>query len=200
MNDEFTWLDVQPTVYSGLENRGEGIMREGGQEGKDRIWWTDGEYLWFRRSKSNPATLERHNKFTEDGDYQFVETQGDVEIYQLRPQSSFKSEAVAGRQIDIAQMNNYNVRRQAALAACRRDWQAFHDIMTFLRERINAVHRENQAGAEMYYAEAYMAVMASIQQRVGPSPNEINRELRALMGKDPISRRRMISIGGSKGG
>lgn len=196
MNDEFSWLDVQPSVHSGLENRGEGIMREGGQEGKDRIWWTDGEYLWFRRGKSNPATLQRHNKFVEDGDYQFVETQGDVEIWQLRPQSQFKSDSGSGRQIDIAQMNNYNIRRQAALAACRRDWQAFHDIMTFLRERINATHGANLAGAEMYYAEAYMAVMASIEQRVGPSANEINKELRLLMGKDPISRRRLISIGG----
>ncbi len=196
MNDEFDWLDVQPTIHSGLENRGEGIMREGGQQGKDRIWWTDGEYLWFRRSKSNPATLQRHNQFVADGDYQFIETQGDVEVWQLRPQSQFKSETGSGKQIDISRMNNYNIRRQAALAAVRRDWQAFHDIMTFLRERINAVHGLNLQGAEMYYAEAYMAVMASIQQRAGPSPNEINKELRALMGKDPISRRRMISIGG----
>ena len=198
MSDEFAWLDARPAVHSGLENRGESIMREAGQEGKDRIWWTDGEYLWFRRSKSNPATLARHNKFTEDGDYQYIETQNDIEIYQLRPQSQFKSDAVVGRQTDIAQMDNYNVRRQAALAACRRDWQAFHDIMTFLRERISAVHGANLAGAEMYYAEAYMAVMASIQQRAGPSPNEINKELRALMGKDPISKRRMITIGGQK--
>ena len=197
MTEEFAWLDVRPAVHSGLENRAD-IMRPNAQDGKDRIWWTDGEYLWFRRSKSNPATLQRHNKFTEDGDYQYIETQGDVEIYQLRPQSQFKSEKVAGKQIDIARMSNYDIRRQAALAAVRRDWQAFHDIMTFLRERINAVHGANLAGAEMYYAEAYMAVMASIQQRAGPSANEINKELRALMGKDPISRRRMISIGGEK--
>jgi len=197
MSDEFDWLDVRPSVHSGLENRGESIMRDGGQEGKDRIWWCDGEYVWFRRGKSNPETLKRHNQFVADGDYKHVETQGDVEIWQLQPQSQFKSDVIAGKQIDIAKMNNYNLRRQASLAAVRRDWQAFHDIMTFLRERINAVHGLNLAGAEMYYAEAYMAVMASIQQRAGPSPNEINKELRSLMGKDPINRRRLISIGGS---
>ena len=196
MDDEFSWLDVRPAVPSGLENRGDGIMREAGQEGKDRIWYCDGEYIWFRRSKSNPATLERHNKFVGDGDYRHIETQGDVEIYQLQPQSQFKSDVVAGKQIDIAQMDNYNVRRQAALAACRRDWQAFHDIMTFLRERINAVHGANRAGAEMQYAEMYMAVISSVEQRNGPGAGEINRELVALMHKDPISRRRMITIGG----
>ena len=194
MSDEFSWLDVRPAVPSGLENRGAGIMREGGQEGKDRIWWCDGEYIWFRRSKSNPETLKRHDQFVADGDYHYIETQNDVEIWQLQPQSRFKSDAVAGKQIDIAEMNNYNVRRQAALAACRRDWQAFHDVMSFLRERINATHGANLAGAEMQYAEMYMAVMASVEQRNGPSAGEINRELLALVHKDPVSRRRMISI------
>ena len=204
MTDEFDWLDVRPALHSGLENRGESIMREGGQEGKDRIWWCDGEYIWFRRSKSNPETLKRHNKFVEDGDYKHVETQGDVEIYQLQPQSIFKSDVIAGKQIDIAQMNNYNLRRQAALAACRRDWQAFRDIMTFLRERINAINSCDKTPgqttplAENIYAENYVAVMNSIEQRDGPGAGEINRELLSMSQNKNENIHKMISIGGEK--
>lgn len=202
MSDEFGWLDVRPAVPSGLENRGAGIMREGGQAGKDRIWWCDGEYVWFRRNRSNPETLKRHDQFIADGDYVYVETQGDVEVWQLQPQSQFKSEVAVGKQIDIAQMNIYNLRRQAALAACRRDWQAFRDIMSFLRERINATNACSKTPgqttplAESIYAENYMAVVYSIEQRNGPSVGEINRELLALSQNKMESRHKFISISG----
>lgn len=202
MNDEFSWLDVRPAVHSGLENRGAGIMREGGQGGKDRIWWCDGEYVWFRRSKSNPETLKRHDLFVADGDYTYIETQNDVEVWQLQPQSQFKSDVVTGKQIDIAQMNNYNLRRQAALAACRRDWQAFRDIMSFLRERINALNSCSKTPgqttplAESIYAENYMAVVYSIEQRRGPSAGEINRELLAMSQNKMENKHKYISISG----
>ncbi len=192
MIEEFAWLDdIKPTVHSGLENRAD-IMRPNAQNGKDRIWWTDGEYIWFRRNKSNPATLERHNNFVKTGDYRYIETQDDIEVYQLQPSSPFKSR----KQLDIGQMDMYNLRRQAALAACRRDWKAFRDVMTFLRERITAVHGANAAGAEIDYAEKYMAVMLSIEQRAGPSAGEINRELHALSQQHGGSKHRFISIGG----
>ncbi len=193
--DEFGWLDARPK-HTGLENRAE-IMRDGGQEGKDRIWWCDGEYIWFRRAKSNPETLKRHDIFVKAGDYKYVETSGDIEIYQVKPQSQFAT----GKQLDITMMNNYNLRRQAALAACRRDWQAFHDVMSFLRERINAQNRAPTGGvtplADDIYAEHYMGVITSIIQRNGPSAGEINQEIIALTQKDPVQNRRMISIAGA---
>lgn len=184
--DEFAWLD---TKYTGLDSRAQ-VMRDGGQDGKDRVWWCDGEYIWFRRDKSNPETLKRHDKFVADGDYRFVETQNDVEVWQLQPQSVFASK----KQIDIGSMDVYNVRRQASLAACRRDWLAFRDIMTFLRERVNVLHGANVAGAEMEYAEQYMAVICSIEQRDGPAVGEINRELHALADRRGENKSRMISI------
>src|SRR5690606_23256068 len=73
--DEFGWLDVQPGKTTGLENKAT-IMRDGAFGGKDRIWWTDGDTVWFRRSKSNPDTLRRHNDFVAKGDYKHIETQG----------------------------------------------------------------------------------------------------------------------------
>ncbi len=189
-SEEFGWLDSVATGYTGLEQKAQ-IMRDGAQDGKDRIWWCDGEYVWFRRSKSNPETLKRHDNFVADGDYRFIETQGDIEIWQVQPQSQF---ATATKQINIGQMGTYDVRRQAALAACRRDWTAFRDIMSFLRERINAVHGANAAGAELQYSEQFGAVIASIAQRVGPTVGEINRELMALADRRGDNAHKMITI------
>lgn len=177
--DDGAWLDAPRVAapVTGLAPRAE-IMRDGGQKGVDRIWWTDGEYVWFRRKKANPETLKRHNAFCATGDYRHVETQGDVEIYQLQPQSPF----AVKKSIDIGSMDMYNVRRQAVKAACKRDWKAFRDIMTFLRERVNARHGANVAGAEMEYADLYIAVMAAIDMRHGPSAQEISQELLNLAG------------------
>lgn len=191
---ETSWLDLQPGTTTGLEQRAK-IMREGAMKGKDRIWWCDGDYVWFRRAKSNPATLQRHDRFVAGGDYKHVETQGDVEIYELQQKSPFKTKT-----IDIGEMNDYNVRRQAALAACRRDFQTFFEIMTYLRERIGIRHRspgktDMTPFAENVYAETYMAVMESIKMRRGPSPDEINRELAALSQKK-AGKGKIINIGG----
>lgn len=200
-DNEFAWLEADSVEQkiTGLDNRAQ-IMRRGAQEGKDRIWWTDGDYIWFRRSKSNPATLERHNRFMSLGDYEYVETQGDVEIYAVRQQSQFAIKEGA-RQVDIGAMDNYNVRRQAVLAACKRDWKAFRDITMYLRERINKAnespHHPGMATplAENIYAEQYMAIMASIEQRNGPSPGEINQELLRLLGNTAQARQRIITFG-----
>lgn len=190
IKDEFAWLDARPKL-TGLEKRAP-IMRPGEQDGKDRVWWTDGEYVWFRRSKSNPATLERHEKFIAAGDYKHVETQGDVEIWELQTSSPFKR----SKQIDIGSMDLYNLRRQAALAACRRDWQAFLDIMSYLKERIMQKHGAAAGRGEIEYAEQYTGVMLSIEQRNGPSAGEINQQVFALRQRKGEDRNRLITIGG----
>lgn len=192
---DFDWLDVQPGKLTGLEQRAK-IMRDGAMKGKDRVWWTDGDYVFFRRKKSNPTTLARHNRFVAKGDYKHVETQGDVEIYELQESSPFKPK----KTIDIGMMDNYNIRRQAAQAACRRDFKTFLDIMTYLRERIAAQHRSPGRAdmtplAENIYAEQYIAVMQSIKMRQGPSPEEINRELFALQQNSPAAKGRVITVG-----
>jgi len=196
--DEFSWLDGIQTKTTGLDKRAQ-IMREGGQEGKDRIWYCDGEYIWFRREKSNPATLERHNRFVANGDYVHVETQDGVEVWQLKPQSMF-TDSKKAKQFDISKLSFYDLRRQAALAACRRDWAAFRDIMSFLRERINASYRNPNGGAsalaENIYADQYTGVMLSIEQRDGPTPGEINRELNAMNQRKGLDKPKLITIGG----
>lgn len=202
MSGDFDWLDAQPAKHTGLEKKGS-IMRPGEQLGADRVWFTDGTTVWFRRAASNPATLERHERFLKTGDYKHIETQDGVEVYELQDNSPFKIKT--NKQVDISVLDNYNVRRQAVLAACRRDWKAFKEIMSYLRERINMSHLDMRGGmntplAENIFAEQYLAAMNSIEQRNGPSPGEINKELASLAQKENggrLSGAKNITIGGT---
>ena len=211
MDSEFDWLDAGTITQktTGLDRRAQ-IMRAGAQEGKNRKWHCDGEYIWFRRKEANPATLERHNRFVAQNDYRYVETQGDVEIWELNDSSQFKTKKPEKKvvqtprgeyEIDLSEFDNYNLMRQAAIRACKYDWQAFHDIMTYLRERIQ---KQNQAPgapgvvtplAENVYADTYVRVMEMINQRNGPSPGQINAELMALLQKDAKNRQRIVTFG-----
>lgn len=189
--DEFGWLDVTPTVG---QKRIDAVKNH--PLGEDKAWFCDGEFIWLRRAKANPATLERHDRFVANGDYKHVETQDGVEVWELQESSPFKSTRGKGREINISQMDNYNVRRQAALAACRYDWEAFRDIMSYLRDRIRGNYGAHQAQAELVYTETYMAVMAAIAMRNGPSPGMINNELLALEARKGEQRDKIITVGG----
>jgi hypothetical protein len=209
-DSEFAWLDVpidapveSAAHLPGREKRFDEVMRAGALLGKDRVWYCDGDYIAFRRAKANPATLERHNRFTATGDYTHIGTSGDVEVYKLNDSSPFKIKPPepGKRVLDLGEMNWYNVRRQAALAACRRDWETFQNIVAFMREAINrnvgegTATRWTQAFADTMFADTYVALMESIKMRQGPSPGEINRELAALAARKKQNVNRLITVG-----
>ena len=213
--DEFSWLDVaddapiEQTLHVPNVGKLPGeVMQAGAKLGKDRVWFTDGDYIWFRRRLANPATLERHNRFTANGDYEHIGTSDDVEVYKLNEKSPFKIRPPerAGAQprvLDLAQMDWYNVRRQAAKAAVRRDWKTFRDIVAFMRESLNrnvgqdTESKWTQGFCDTIWAETYQALMLSIKMRGGPTPVEINAALNGLRVKDGASVGRLITIGGA---
>lgn len=201
--DDFDWLDlgddaarIETARVPNETNRAQ-IMQAGAMLGKDRVWFTDGDYIWFRRKKANPATLQRHNRFTAAGDYEHIGTHDDVEVYKLKPQSVFATK----RELNISELDDYNIRRQAAIAAVKRQWETFQDIMSYLRERVNARYQDPQRPgaptpfAEQIYAELYAGIMHSIAMRHGPSPQEINRELMALAARKGQTQKRIITLG-----
>lgn len=189
--DEFGWLDVRP----GTQGVGQGRIErmKAHPLGDDKAWFCDGDYIWLRRSKANPATLERHDRFVANGDYAHVETQGDVEVWELQDQSQFKRRG--GKEINLSQMDEYNIRRLAARQACKRDWPAFNEIMTYLRDRIRGNYGAHSAQADIVWTETYAAVMAAIAMRNGPTPPEVNNELLALMQRTGETRDRIITLG-----
>jgi hypothetical protein len=207
--DEFAWLDIaddaviEPTLHVPNVGKVPGeIMQAGAKLGKDRVWFSDGEYIWFRRKKANPATLERHNRFTASGDYKHIGTSDDVEVYKLNDSSAFKIKTPrAPRVFDLEAADWYNVRRQAALAACRRDFKTFRDIVAFMRERLNRNVGDNtesrwtQGFCDLQWADTYTALMNSVKMRGGPSPQEINMELQKLRVSEGTSVGRVITLG-----
>lgn len=191
-----SWLDAVETPAPTATAE---IMRQGAQEGKDRIWWCDGEHVWFRRRKSNPATVARHNRFIADGDYEYIRTDDDVELYKLREQSIFAVKKT--RTVDLDALDFYNVKRLAAKAAVKREWQTFSDIVAYIRSKLNQNVGENtdarwtQQWADMVFGDHYENLIAMIAQRHGPSPQEINIELAALLKRKGGGKGRIITVG-----
>lgn len=180
-----SWLDV-PTVTSGMKLPNETkrfVSMAKKLVGKSRVWACDGSLVAFRRKKANPATLQRHEAFLKTGDYKYLGTSDDVELYQLTESSPFKRP-----QRDLTAIDNYNLRREAALAACRREWPLFVDALTELSGRIKGQYHD--AFAKTIYDENLTAIFLAINMRGGPSRTEIDREVQALRSRrgDSVSR------------
>lgn len=147
--------------------------------GRSRCWATDGEYVAFRRKLANPATLQRHENFLKLGNYKHITTQDDVELYKLMEGSPFKRTPV-----NLMQMNDSNMARQAILAACARDWGLFIDILTELSGRIKG---RWGLGGDAFALQAYQAMLGHIfnmiLMRRGPSQGEIDAGVRGLREK-----------------
>lgn len=155
--------------------------------GKSRTWACDGEFVAFRRKQANPATLERHERFLRIGDYVHVATHDDVEIYQLRSSSPF-----ARQPLNFGEMNFANVRRQAALAACRRDWATYVDALSEMAGRLKG--KFHTAYAEMIYNDHVTWILHIIRMRGGPSEQEINQGLIAVRQRRGEHRNRVLML------
>lgn len=192
MKNDASWLEL-PSVTSSVkltneQSRFPSLVKR--LVGKSRVWVCDGEYLGFRRKKANPATLARHEAFIRAGDYKYLTTHDDVEVYQLQSSSAFKRP-----QRDLMALDVYNLRRETVLAACRRDWGTFIDGLTELSTRIKS--RYHDAFATTVYQENLQAVFLAINMRGGPSQAEVDREVRALRQRrgDNVSRLLVLPAG-----
>lgn len=162
------------------------IMQRGAFEGRDRKWYTDGQHIWFRRSQANPETVSRHNRFMAAGDYEYLGTNDDVEVYRLKDQSRFKVAGANTRVVDMDKlwsMGTYQVYRLAAISACERKWETFSDILGYIRQKFQQIHVGNAAAADLAFGEFTEWLQASIIQRLGPSWGEIQKELNVIASK-----------------
>ncbi len=192
------WLDIGAVRASTILPSHE-IMRKGAFEGGNRKWFTDGTHIWFRRKEANPETITRHNRFMREGDYEYLGTDDDVEVYRLRDQSRFR---VAGANTKIVDLDalwglgQWQVERLAAMSAVKRNWENFVDICGFIRERVRAKHGANVAQGDLEYADFTQRLAASITQRLGPSWGEVEREVGAIHAKrNKGAKGRVITLG-----
>lgn len=197
---DFSWIDApEPDVRVAAPTPTAPIMNRGAQDGKDRVWWCDGEHIWFRRRAANPATLGRHNRFVAKGDYKYIRTDDDVELYALEEQSPFAIKQK--KTINLDEFDFWNVQRMAAKAACKHDWQQFLDIVAYIRDKLNqnvgekTELRWTQTWADMKFAEVYEYLMEMIAKRNGPSAQQINVEVAALRMRKGVQPGRIITVG-----
>lgn len=182
---EDNWLDIgdspKITTTAKLPNentRGKAITKR--TSGKSRSWVCDGEYVWFRRNKANPAIKQRLTDQLARGELKHVTTSDDVEIYKVLPSSPF-----ARTQRDLTTLDMQTVVRETVLACCRRDYQTFVDGLGEVAHRIkNARYSDGKPAdpnfASMLYNEKVEHIFHLINLRRGPSPAEIDREVSAL--------------------
>lgn len=179
-----TEVAIQPGTKLDMEGkRGKAMVRS--PFGKDRIWACDGRYVWFRPYhyvngkkvlRANPASYERHQRFLAEGHYTHVETQDDVEVYELTPESPFYRK----NELYLGTLSDADVRRQVAIAACRRDWVAYVDCLEELFGRIKNRGYDNDFASAV--KDDYLTyIQQLISLRGGPTPQECAAGLQSVM-------------------
>lgn len=141
--------------------------------GRKRIWACDGEYVFFRRKScidpKQPglihAAITRHQRFLDKGDYTYVETQDDVEICKVNPQSSF-----ARKGVYLGELSEGGLSRLVILAACKRDWPLYTDALDELAGKIKG--KWDGATAKTAWEEHLTYVDQQVAMRGGPTPQE----------------------------
>jgi hypothetical protein len=201
MSDD-SWLDLDTPVAKAVEERADSRISSVGKLtkersrgtamhksplGKKRVWSSDGEYVYFRRKMSNPATLERHNRFIATGNYTHVQTQDDVEIYKLEEGSPFKR-----CEQNLAEISEPTLRRAARLALLHEDFGLFIDIVTEKSSRLKSRLHADHATAVFQEWMTYMFQLNEMQG--GPSQASIDRGVQKVRKARGELSNRMIMI------
>lgn len=151
----------------------------GSVKGRKRIWACDGQYVFFRRkscigedgrtdgSGHIHRAVTRHEEAIRRGDLTYVQTQDDVEICKVNPQSPF-----ARTGLYLGEMDEASVQRQVVLAACKMDWVLYTDALEELAGRIKASWKYPEKGLEAW-KERLTYVHHMIALRGGPTSNMI---------------------------
>jgi hypothetical protein len=177
-------VDVRPANKIACESmRGRAMFQH--VQGRKRIWACDGEYVFFRRPRApdgsiardaqgHPhAAIGRHERFISNGDYTYVETQDDVEVCKVNPQSTF-----ARKGVYLGEMSDGGVRMAVVVAACMRDWGLYVDTLEEFARRIkNKFHGD--LGTQNWQ-DQLTYVQHLIDLRRGPSADECGQGIQQV--------------------
>lgn len=164
--------------------------------GNSRMWLCDGEYVYFRPTRivngekvtvANPTTLERHKRYLSEGQYTYIETQDDVEIYKVEPSSPF-----ARKGMYLGELSDADVRRQAMLNACKRDWIAYTDCLEEMSGRLKA--RYDPGMAARVYNDYLHYIDILIGMRGGPVAAERAAGLAGVRKRRGVGAGRLILL------
>lgn len=164
-------------------------------KGSSRVWACDGEYVACRPADFHDATRTRHQKFLRSGHYQHVGTFDDVQVFKLLEGSPFRRHAV-----DIREASTYECQRGAALAAVKRDWVLYVDILEEIATRIKSTPTgtESQAADGPLAKERWDFTLTQIEQQIymrgGPTQAEVDAGLQSVRRRRGNTAGRVIAL------
>ena len=200
--DDTSWLDVESTddgwldiedPNAGKTSRAFQHMIDACMRGTHRVMACDGQWLAYRPynrefdKETNPRTRERFADFVAAGHYKHVGTYDEVQIYELLPGSPFRHE----KKSYVIGTDYWKDIKQAARAACDRNWSDYHDILGAMATAIKS--GRDALFARTMWDDTINQVAIAIQQMGGPAApteKEVNE------GFTGIRKARGISKGG----
>lgn len=158
--------------------------------GTDRVMASDGQYMCYRPfnrefdKETNPRTKERVAMFLADGKYKHLGTYDEVQVYELTEGNPYRHDK---KQYVIGQSYWKDI-RQAATAACNRQWVDYHDLLVAICTALKA--GRDPGFARTMWDDTVNQIGITIQQMRGPSEKEVNE------GFTGVRRARGLSKGG----
>lgn len=156
--------------------------------GTGRIWACDGEYVACRPKDFHPKTSERHARFLASGHYNHVGTFDDVQVFELLPGSPFRRD----NRTLIPGVNLYQDMRECAIAAVKRDWVLYTDILEAVAANIKAKFHE-QAARDLW-TDVLGQIEQSIRLRGGPTQAECGAGLANVRARRGLGKARAIAL------
>lgn len=179
--EDFSWLTSDAKPWDGV--------RFSCMNGSTRLWACDGEYVACRPKGFHEGTRARHQRFLESGHYVHVGTFDDVQVFQLLPGSPFRRD----NRTLVPGVNVYRDMRECAVAAVKRDWVLYHDILEAIASNIKA--KFHGAAAGDVYGDILAQIEQSIRLRSGPSQAEIDAGIHNVRKRRGLGQGRVIALG-----
>jgi hypothetical protein len=139
-----------------------------------RAFWLDGVHAYLRRKRANPAIIERCDAKLRSGEYRYVATSDDVEIYEISEDSPLRR-----KKLDLSEMPLKAIERAIVRAACDEDWRLYYDAVSEYAHR-HKVSDLPLATSQKMYQTAMRYLELRIMRRGGPTPMRIQAELAGI--------------------
>jgi hypothetical protein len=188
-DDNDTWLRIESAFKMPYDS-----VRFQCMKGSNRVWACDGEYVAYRPvnhtsgREVNPRTAQRHQSFLDSGHYEHVGTFDEVQIFKLLPGSPFRRD----NRVVTPGQNLATDMRECAIAAVRRDWVLYHDILEVVAGNIKSRYDANTAA--VVYGDILAYIRNLTEMRSGPIQAEVDAGLASVRKKRGLNAGKKILV------
>lgn len=166
------WLKIEDSNAGKVTLAFQGLI-DACMRGTNRVMGCDGTYLAYRPfnrefdKQVNPRTAERFRDFQAAGHYKHIGTYDEVMIFELLEGSPFRHKANY-----VIGTDYWKDIRQAAKAACDRNWSDYHDLLGAIATALKS--GRDPTFAKTMWNDTLGQIAVTIQQMKGPGERECN--------------------------